>query len=499
MATLGDKVTETIVTALGKGIEGGAAKHKDRLGELVKPLVTEYLSSLPADHPLQTQLESFKSNTSFMDILAWFIGLIPGIVQIVWALGDPYAEEGRQWANSSSPLKIAGPGQLTLAAMRGHGQELRITDGFERLGFGPRQQRVFHAATRQLLDAGEVRDASLRGISLGSSAETYLTKFGYTAEEIVVLKALWQRIPNVQDLIRMAVREAFTPEIAEKFGQYQDFPGDVAAYAAQQGLTEDWAKRYWAAHWELPSVNQGFEMLHRGVIDQPTMQLLLRAQDVMPYWRDKLTAIAYSPLTRVDVRRMYHLGVLDEAGVVQAYKDLGYNQSNAQKLLDFTKVYYGPEDEDPEEEDREWTKSEILDGYRKGVITEAQTRDALQEMGYLEDKISFYITREQYKAMQTRKDAYVSRWKSLYVEGIASADEASAGLVDVGVTAAEVNELLALWYLERLQKVAKPTRADLNRMLKKGIITESQWTQQMQLMGYADQYVQWYLADALQD
>ena len=52
-------------------------------------------------------------------------------------------------------------------------------------------------------------------------------------------------------------------------------------------------------------------MLHRGVIDTAELDMLLRAQDVMPFWRDRLTAIAYRPLTRVDVRRMYKQGVLN--------------------------------------------------------------------------------------------------------------------------------------------------------------------------------------------
>jgi hypothetical protein len=237
-------------------------------------------------------------------------------------------------------------------------------------------------------------------------------------------------------------------------------------------------------------------MLHRGVIKEEELDLLLRAQDVMPWWRDKLKAIAFNPLTRVDVRRMYQLGVLDEPGVIRAYKELGYNDENSQRMLEFTKVYYGPEDETGEEEDRDWTKAEILDGYRKKIISTDQARTALREMSYNEAKIDFFLAREDLKAVQTRKEAYIDRWHSLYIEGIASADEVSNSLVDVGVTKAEVDELLPLWYLERIQRVAKPTRAELNRFLKKGIITETAWRQELQLMGYIDQYIEWYLADA---
>ncbi|GAH79863.1 unnamed protein product, partial [marine sediment metagenome] len=75
-------------------------------------------------------------------------------------------------------------------------------------------------------------------------------------------------------------------------------------WAGKKGLSKEWSERYWAAHWNLPSPQQGFEMLHRGVINVSELNMLLRALDVMPFWRDKLTAIAFRRLTRVDIRRM---------------------------------------------------------------------------------------------------------------------------------------------------------------------------------------------------
>ncbi|GAI59226.1 unnamed protein product, partial [marine sediment metagenome] len=40
-------------------------------------------------------------------------------------------------------------------------------------------------------------------------------------------KELAYQIPPVADIITMAVREAFTPDIAARFGQYQDFPSEL--------------------------------------------------------------------------------------------------------------------------------------------------------------------------------------------------------------------------------------------------------------------------------
>ncbi|GAH58877.1 unnamed protein product, partial [marine sediment metagenome] len=42
---------------------------------------------------------------------------------------------------------------------------------------------------------------------------------------------------------------------------------------------------------------------------------LFMATDIMPWWREKLKAISYNPLTRVDVRRVFKMGIVSEEQV----------------------------------------------------------------------------------------------------------------------------------------------------------------------------------------
>ncbi len=131
------------------------------------------------------------------------------------------------------------------------------------------------------------RDPELRDL------DADLKKIGIHPAYTDVYKTLAYPIPPVADIITMAVREAFSPEIARRFGQYEDYPPEFEEWAVKKGLTPEWSQRYWASHWSLPSANQGFEMLHRGVIDESELHLLLRALDIMPFWRDRLLQIAY--------------------------------------------------------------------------------------------------------------------------------------------------------------------------------------------------------------
>ncbi|GAI43190.1 unnamed protein product, partial [marine sediment metagenome] len=64
----------------------------------------------------------------------------------------------------------------------------------------------------------------------------------------------------------MAVREAFHPELIAKYHYMDNFPPEFAEYMAKQGFSVEWAQRWWVAHWRLPSISAGFDMLHRGQI-----------------------------------------------------------------------------------------------------------------------------------------------------------------------------------------------------------------------------------------
>lgn len=259
------------------------------------------------------------------------------------------------------------------------------------------------------------RDPSL------SNLGTELRRIGIHPNYNELYKELAYQIPPVADIITMAVREAFTPAIAARFGQYQDLPSEFVEWVGKKGLSKDWAERYWAAHWSLPSPQQGFEMLHRGVIGIDDMNMLMRALDIMPFWRDKLIQIAYRPLSRVDVRRMFALGVLNVNGVRKAYTDIGYNDENANLMTEFTVRYTEGIKERTEaaatkaeeraketketaiqkEEEAarkalipkiaEWTTAQTLKFYTMKLINEERARDEFTLLGYNEERINVYI------------------------------------------------------------------------------------------------------------
>jgi hypothetical protein len=346
----------------------------------------------------------------------------------------------------------------------------------------------------------------------------------------------------------MAVREAFTPDIAQKFGQYEDFPKEMAVWAKQQGLAEEWAQRYWAAHWELPSAEMGFEMLHRGVISEDELKMLLRALDVMPFWREKLIKLSYAPYTRVDVRRMYQLGVLSKDDVMRTYRDLGYDEEHARNLTEFTVRYYASETEDELEDIRKLTREVYTQAYQRGIITRNEALVRIVDLGYAKDdaelllkladaqrgigataddpgslasrfvsislsayqrgvigkdefrallmdigkaevEVNWYITLGDYERAVAQHQEILKAIADEYQTRVITRAEAQAKLASIGAAPGEIESLLKEWDVLRDERTRHPTESQLRAALYAGLITVDQYVEELRGLGYAEKYV----------
>jgi hypothetical protein len=327
---------------------------------------------------------------------------------------------------------------------------------------------------RTLFTPTDLRNAQLRGLLSRDNAKEQLQKAGYSADNAEVIFGLWDLLPSPSDLVRMAVREVFSPDVVARFGQDQDFPADFATFMQQQGFTDEWARRFWSAHWELPSANQGFEMLHRGVIDFETLQLLLRALDVMPFWRERLTEIAYSHVTRVDTRRLFGAGVWSRDQVLRSYLDQGYRPDNAESLTAWTVASFG-EDAGAA---RDLTRAAIEKAFRQGRISDLEAIARLVELDYDEDEAAFFIANQRADleasaaddAARSVRDASQSVILRAYRERIIDRSRAEALLASLGHTAESQELLLSVQDFENAHELTTLRARITEQRFRRGLI-----------------------------
>jgi len=320
-----------------------------------------------------------------------------------------------------------------------------------------------------------------------SGLESDLQRIGIHPHFTDVYKTLAYPIPPVADIITMAVREAFTPAIAEKFGQYEDYPPEFEEWAKKKGLSTEWSKRYWAAHWSLPSVNQGFDMLHRGVIDEDELNMLLRALDVMPFWRDKLSQIGYRVLSRVDIRRMYDRGVLDETEVLEAYLELGYNDRDAKRMSDFTiKQVLATQSK--------FTTTNIVSAYVKYMVNRSEATTLLEGIGVRSENIAFILTTAELKRDWQLTDDKIDAIHHLYRLKEYDADKTRSELLKLDLPAQRVDVLMEQWFIEVKDEAVRTwTTAQTLSFMKAELITKERGIRELQQIGYDTEHINIYV------
>jgi len=311
-----------------------------------------------------------------------------------------------------------------------------------------------------------------------SDLDTELKRLGIHPAFTDVYKTLAYPVPPIGDMITMAVREAFTPDIATRFGQYEDYPSELTRFAAMNGIDEEWTRRYWAAHWSLPSPQQGFAMYQRGIITQDELNLLLRALDIMPFWRHKLTELAYNPLTRVDVRRMYRLGVLTQEGVDKAYRDAGYSPENAKRLSEFVV-------RDTVRSQSGLSVSKIVTAYKNGYATRQDAYSAIQNTGVRSENIDDILNNaDRQLAWQRVKDG-IAAIRNQYKQELITDGEARNQLSGLRLDGQKIAGLMAQWEADGVKEQKTLwTKADTLSMMKKGIIAEGRASQELTALGY---------------
>lgn len=364
------------------------------------------------------------------------------------------------------------------------------------------------------LTIGEIINAYLRGLISENDFNLMLKEHGLADRDIDVLKGLMWSYPSPTDFIRFAVREVFTKDKETQEALSAEFPDDIVEYAEKAGMRKEVLEWYWKAHWDLPSPTQIYEMLHRlnpevlkvrgsaykdlgldiskleTTID--TVKQFLKQADYDLRWRDRLVAISYSPLTRVDLRRIYELGLIDDNELLARLMEVGYTKKDAELMVEFYKTYR-------QEEVRLWTKTEIRNLLYYGLVNDAEAVVLLKRIGYTEEDAKTLV--ELWKAKLAEKDMreiqkYV---RDAYALGEITRAEAEKRLRAVGLSEEVINIVLDKEDARRLSSVKLPSTSTVVKWLKAGIITEAEARKILEEINVKSEYIEYYIAEAKVD
>jgi len=371
-----------------------------------------------------------------------------------------------------------------------------------RYGYGTEVADDILRAARNYLTAAEIARAYYRERGPGKPSEADLNAIaaelerrGFSPEDAKKFALIAHPYPSPSDVITWAVREAFSPEVVARWGLDEAYPAELDEWGRAVGWTPEILRYYWRAHWQWPSPTQAAEFVHRTNVkwwsgprfSPEDYDMILRLADYVPGTIPLFRATLYNPFTRVDVRRMHKLGVLSDEDLVDAYKELGYDDFKAQKLAEFTIKYNA--DEEPSEE-RVLTRSLIERAYDLGLLNRSEAKQALQEIGYSEEKAEFVVSViDMDKTMDQADDltrVYMNQFRyDIIDEGTLRAKLQGLGLSDDMV---EHYVHVAKELRERQEKI--PSKSDIKNLYKYGYISRQEAKNALLRMGFSEYWAE---------
>jgi len=483
-----------LMTAFSRTQVQEAQKVKDKTGLSLAALAKSILDSpdeIPDVKGLIKDISAGNFDGRFVDEMItklskhWFMGplfsmVIAGLhaTTSVYGFATVSAEKTRQTANETIRPYLQDLATLTRQYYRDVNSQLPVIQEMRKMGIADKKITEYIDNARYFLSVDMLARLWHREEITEKEFNQGLRDNTLNDADVDRIKPALYSYPGVGDLVSFAVREVFSPELASELGLYSDMPDDFIIEAKKAGLPEEYAKMYWAAHWQPVPLGQAFEMFHRQVIDKERLINLIRVNDYMPNFREELIEISYRPILRIDLRRMYRSELIDFEELVKGNMDLGYSVENAERIAVWT-------DEEYANENKEITKADIISLYVLGHFTYDEAYNALLDTGYNEYSANDLLLKEDLKQLEKEQKRIKTIYKKAFLHDTLETDEIRAKLLSAGLTTKEIDELIADWSVEYKQTVKYLTAAQLEEIFKNDIWEQDEVYDYLVKIGYS--------------
>jgi hypothetical protein len=374
----------------------------------------------------------------------------------------------------------------------------------------------------------DIVDIELRGLADGNDRFQLWDWAGFgkpvaggAKKYVDMARWLQKPIPGVSDLIHFQVREAFDERVSAKYGYDEEYPKELETWLGKQGLdyrlnewpkVQDqppltWGQIYWRAHWQTPSPSQAYQMLvlcrpdraRRVAADWakifPGLDVkaedltvtpaevrdLLKIADYPRFWRDRLMALTYSPMTQRYLQQTRTDLVDDPVPLVERVQDLGFLPTEAQVIAQMIErraaiaransgIGLSPK--------------EAVRLYIDGLVTRQQVEANARALGLAPAAANAYVARADALRNAARTRRALSLLRRAYVRRLIDWEEVLRYTELLRIDEQVVESLRTEWTIERGLTSRRRSAADLLRDWEWGVITREQLLDELVELGY---------------
>lgn len=486
-----NSIRDPVVTVLAAGVELFLDVMERVLAPRIAPMIDSILAEADVPPSVRTFLGHIKNPTSQADAIGAMSFASGAAGGLGGAMLGPVFRRINQRIDAVMQTAVPDMNNALRMLWRNPAEGTWLRDAMLGNGWGPKNQELWQSILEPRLGAADLLTHQYRDHMNPEEANREFRRRGYSESTIARLQKLSQLMPGPTDLISMGVREAWRDDVAAKWGYDEDFPAEFATQMEKLGDVDGWARKYWRAHWQLPGLTTALEALHRlPDFDLNSLDEFLRISDIPAGWRDVIKRLAFVPYTRVDTRRMFKAGTLSVEDVYNNYLALGYDAEHATNMTAFTV-------DDALEENRAASKTDILKGYREGMLTTGEAEGWLVELGYTADVASYLVAQETAKRARALTDAQIDLVKDQYINFDIDVSQARGRLTALNLSASEIDVKIESWTIDRERKIKHPSQSDVTKFFRRDQIDLAAFTTRLQYLGFPTDAVELYVANAL--
>jgi hypothetical protein len=197
----------------------------------------------------------------------------------------------------------------------------------------------------------------------------------------------------------------------------------------------------------------------------------------LPFWQDKFLATAYLPLTRVDARRAYEIGVIGVSEIYESLIQNGYSPENASTLTQFAK----------RDKDLKIPNQEPFRLYRQGLSTRFDTEREMVALGYDPADLEPYFKKVELSRMVSARS--LDSFK-LYADGELTQSELEDDLIDRNYDGAQIAEIVERGNTEIRRRTRNACIAGFRESFLRGDIDEETAKDRLRDLGLNEMWIQ---------
>jgi hypothetical protein len=377
----------------------------------------------------------------------------------------------QQLANSELSLADAA-----LAYLRSDISLAQAQDIAHANGYSDEQLQVFIGNTGEPLGLEQLLEGLRRGFVDTAEVERGIKQSRVRNEWIPLALKLRYSPMSVADAVNAAVQNHMSQ-------------AEAASIAQQNGLEATAFPVLYETAGEPLSRTEMEQLYNRGKVTKADVEQALRESRL----KNKYVTDAFDLHVRLLEPRMLssavEFGTLSHADAIKRALEYGYSQADAEVLV-------GAASARKLHSRQQQIVAAAETMYVDNIITDAELADAAKSAGLEASEIAVIVTAASYRRQSKWITTVVSVIRSKYVAHHITEADATHYVDSLGIPAANRDQLIAIWNLERAANTAQLTVAEIVKAMKKGTIQPDNALARLVAKGYSSDDATILLEDA---